>query len=372
MKLLITSVGSLVGQGILDVLESPGRSRRSLVTVIGTNSVADAANNFRCDRCYLVPQTVATEFPARMREILATEGPDLILCGRDEDTFALSRLKAEAPALPGTLPIGKPEGALIGLDKWQTWLFARKHGVPFAETFMPGTSGDAAALESFCREYGYPLMAKPVRGFASIGVHFLQDAGDVRTVTERGGYLLQEYLGNGKALESYFASFKGPVPLFAHAPNTVQHSCMTVIGPSGDAGPVLCLENHLDYGMATRLTRVSDSSLEEVTRVYARALAADGVGGPMNLNVSRDRNGACKALEINLRNTGSTYPRFLMGFDELYLIARAYVPHVHFPACELADADRPHRLTRYFSAQAVDDAKVAALARTGRWSRSAP
>ena len=43
MKLLITSVGSLVGQGILDVLECPGRSRRGLVTVIGTNSLGVCA-----------------------------------------------------------------------------------------------------------------------------------------------------------------------------------------------------------------------------------------------------------------------------------------------------------------------------------------
>ena len=50
-------------------------------------------------------------------------------------------------------------------------------------------------------------MAKPVRGFASIGVHLLQYVGDVRTVTERGGYWLQEYLKREGA-RSYSASFK--------------------------------------------------------------------------------------------------------------------------------------------------------------------
>ena len=62
MKLLLSSVGSLVGQEILDVLEAPGCSRRHLVEVIGTNSVAAAANNFRCDRCCLVPETAKPEF----------------------------------------------------------------------------------------------------------------------------------------------------------------------------------------------------------------------------------------------------------------------------------------------------------------------
>jgi hypothetical protein len=138
--------------------------------------------------------------------------------------------------------------------------------------------------------------------------------------------------------------------------------------PSGDPGPVLCLENRLDFGMATRLARLDDPSLEEVTLAYARALAAEGVAGPMNLNVRPDRNGAWKALEINLRNTGATYPRFLMGLDELYLIARAFVPHVDFPACAPAAAERADRVSRYFSAQPINDAHVTTLARTGRWS----
>ena len=78
MKVLLTSVGSLVGQNILDVLEYPGFSRRSLMRVVGTNSVPDAACNFRCDRCYLLPLTATAEYSARMREILLEESPDLI------------------------------------------------------------------------------------------------------------------------------------------------------------------------------------------------------------------------------------------------------------------------------------------------------
>ena len=69
MKVLLTSVGSLVGQNILDVLEYPGFSRRSLMRVVGSNSVPDAACNFRCDRCYLLPLTATAEYSARMREI---------------------------------------------------------------------------------------------------------------------------------------------------------------------------------------------------------------------------------------------------------------------------------------------------------------
>jgi hypothetical protein len=260
---------------------------------------------------------------------------------------------------------------MIGLDKWQSWLFTRRHGLPMAETFMPGVSGDETALERFCRKFDYPLIAKPARGCASIGVQFVRDADDLGQVLQREGYLLQEYLGDPQPLQAYFAVFRGLPPLFAHVPGTDQYSCMAIIGPTGEISPSIALQVHLDFGMGTRLARVRDPALDDFIGAYMRAMAAEGVVGPTNMNVRRDRHGTYKMLEINLRNTGATYPRFLMGFDEIHLIARAFVPHLDFPAVALPDSDLPTRVSRYFSAQAINEEQVASLARAGNWSRSA-
>ncbi len=63
LRLLIVSVGSLVGQNILDSLEFPAFSRRHLVFVAGTNSLVMTANNFRCDEFFLVPPTSSPDYP---------------------------------------------------------------------------------------------------------------------------------------------------------------------------------------------------------------------------------------------------------------------------------------------------------------------
>ena len=370
MKLLITSVGSLVGKAILDVLEFPGLSRRSLVRVIGTNSVADAANNFRCDRCYLVPESVTAEYHARIRAILVDESPDLILCGRDQDTLTLSQLKAQHPGLPGALPVGEPRAALIGLDKFETWQFTRRHGLPFAETFMPGKSGDGAALEAFCQQVGYPLVAKPVRGFASRGVYFVRDAHDVQLIAQREGYLLQEYLGDPLRLEPYFASLHGLTPLFAQAPDTDHYSCQTVIAPNGDCAPILIAYYHREYGKAVLARRISDSSLDALTAAYARAWASEGARGPVNFQFRRDRHGNWKVQEINLRNTGTMCARFLLGMDELYLIVRDFVPGVSFPEMHPAENERSDHVSKHLSTFLVPDTAIATLTGTGVWSRS--
>jgi hypothetical protein len=370
VKLLLTSVGGLVGHNILDVLEYPDAPRRSLVQVVGTNSQPDAAANFRCDRCYLVPPTAAAEYPARMSDILWKESPDLILCGRDEDTYVLAQLKSRHPELPGVLPIGPPRAALIGLDKWQTWLFAHRHGLPFAESFMPGESGDEAALEAFCRRVGYPLVAKPTKGAGSRGVCFVRNTADAEAISQRQAYLFQEYIGDPQNLEPYFAALQGPPPLFAQHRHADYHVCYTVIAPTGDFPPVATAENKTEYGHTYLTARVVNPTIEAITAKYARALFSEGGAGPMNVQFRQNRDGTWKGLEVNLRTSGGMLARFMKGVDELGRIIKAFVPDTSFPELHLQDSDQCHRVFRQYYSYPVSEKGVAALQRTGVWSPS--
>ena len=368
LKLLITSVGSLVGKNILDVLEYPGLSRRASLQIVGTNSVADAPNNFRCDRCYLVPETAAADYGERVRDVLSKERPDLILCGRDADTLALSRLRAEGAGFHGALPVGTPASALIGLDKWETWQFSRRHGLPMAESFVPGRSGDAAAFDAFLDRAAYPLVAKPVQGFASRGVYFARNAADVRALAQRKGYLFQEYLGDPQVLQSYFESLSGPPPLYAQPPRAGHYSCQTVIAPDGTVAPAFVIYVHLEYGMALSSKRVENAELDELTVTYARALAGEGVAGPVNLAFREDRHGRFKLQEVNLRNSGSTLARFILGMDELYLIARAFVPEVSFPELHPSASERSDHISKFLTVYAIPHSHVETLKTAGVWS----
>ncbi len=370
MKWLITSVGSLVAQNILDVLEFPGFSRRSLVNIVGINSVPDIPGNFRCDRCYLAPPTAAKGYPSRIREIVQEESPDLILCGRDEDTLALSLLKTQHPDLHGTLTCADPHAALLGLDKWQTWLFARKHGLPSAESFMLGESGDQADLEAFCQRVGYPLIAKPLRGAASRGVCFVRHFADAQSMAQLQDCFFQEYLGDPLNLEPYFANLRGPLPLFACAPDAGFYSCLTMIAPNGEFTPSFVSYNHQEYGQSLWNRRISDATLEELTQAYARAFIAEGGAGPFNLAFRRDRHGNWKLQEINLRHTGSTLARFMLGLDELYFTVRDFLPEVAFPEMRPAEIDQSNQVTKRLYTYSIPEPEVAVLKGAGVWSRS--
>src|SRR5688500_5436120 len=112
----------------------------------------------------------------------------------------------------------------------------------------------------------------------------------------------------------------------AVADNEEQYSCQTLNTPRCALSTVLITYNDQEYGAAQAYTRIVDARLDALAVAYARALASEGALGPVNVSIRKDRRGEFKAQEINLRNTGSTLARFILGMDELYLIARDFVP----------------------------------------------
>ncbi len=120
IKILISSVGSFVGQNILDVLEYKGFYRRNLVTIIGTNSLAESPNNFRCDTCYTVPNTLHPDFRNALTSIIENEKPDLIFSARDEDSAIVALIMQDNPQFQGLSPCGNFTSLLIGLNKGES------------------------------------------------------------------------------------------------------------------------------------------------------------------------------------------------------------------------------------------------------------
>ena len=331
IKILITSVGSLVGHNILDVLESPLFCRRNLVKIIGSNSIVNSPNNFRCDKCYKVPNTSTDEFSSRMIEIIRREEPDLILSARDEDTEALMVLMNNNQQLKGRLPYGELKTLTYALNKWQTWLFTQKYDLPFANTFVMGKSGGINELKSFVKEVGYPMIAKPIQGFASKGVFFVRNWNQVEKVSTLKNYMFQEYLGKPDAMDNYFELMDEFSPLFASAPGIYHHSCHTFISPKGDIDKIFISKNDHKNGATVGFRRVKNDKLEALAISYAKAIYNEGGYGPLTVQFRLDKNDNWKAQEMNFRTNGNTYPRFMMGQDDLGLIINGILPDLNFP-----------------------------------------
>jgi carbamoyl-phosphate synthase large subunit len=318
LTLLLTSVGSFVGKNILDSLDG----RRENVNVIGCNSIADVANNFRCDEVYLVPPVLeADDYRHRLLEIIERTKPDLILPGRDDDVSLLAKLAEQHPALAVKIPLGCVDVARIFDDKKSSWQFAKEMDIPFVDTVR----ADRHELTALLRKYGFPLLAKPFGGNGSKGVLLLFTESQLWSAAERKGLVFQPYINPSPELINSADSFSDGIPLFYAPLITGQIALQAIISPDGKVQSILCTNNAMQAGRNEQIIRMENPTLAELARTIAVKFSKAGWRGCLNIQGRINKADEFIAFEFNGRMTGSTSARLLLGFDELGLLVQHFV-----------------------------------------------
>lgn len=315
IKILITSVGSLVGYNILDVLEG----RRQRLQIIGTNSVATESNIYRCDKAYFVPPTrhKKADFSDRLLEILESERPSLIIPGRDDDLTVLATLRTYKPEFANSCLCGSEKSVEIITDKWLTYKFASTHDLPFATSAIPTPASENSEVKRLVSEYGFPLLVKPRNGFGSHGVFIISNEEQLRKSLELENIVIQQYLSNPEDLESLYSRLQNEgTPLFFSF-EEVKYSLQTFIHRDATIGEVFCTLHKMVSGRSLKVEKITNEMLENIAFRYAKALAAEGWFGPLNIQCQRQPSGEFLAYELNGRFTGATSARYHLGFDEV-------------------------------------------------------
>ena len=358
-RIAISSVGSLVGQNILDSLHG----RREGIEVVGVNSAAAAAGNFRCDRAYLAPPAVSGDaYLPRLAAVLRGEQPDLVLPGRDDDVLALAQLKESLPELADALPVGPHRLARTLDDKWTSRDFALAHDLPYVDS---APAQDTAAVARLLHRHGYPLVAKPRRGNGSRGVRIVFDDGQREAVAALPDYVLQPYLEPEAELTAWRDLARDGMPLF-HAPTLQQIACQAIIGPDRRIRGLCCTVVELVMGRLERTWRIDDPGVADIARRHAEALAAEGWIGALNLQGRRDAAGIFNVFELNGRFTGGTTARLHLGFDEVGLLVAAFTGR-QLPPRPALDGDSV--VTKSLTEFVTRRADIARLQSDGCWRR---
>ncbi|MBP1776537.1 MAG: hypothetical protein H6Q86_2547 [candidate division NC10 bacterium] len=363
--ILITSVGSLVGHNILESLAS----RRQEWRVVGVNSLALAANNFRCDAAYLVPETGQEEaYLSRVRDILRIEHPAVVLAGRDLDLAPLSLLKAE-PEFASTLFLSPPAAAVQAVnDKYRTWLFARDHGLPFAATAF-----DRAELNELIAQKGFPLICKRRLGNASRGVFIVRNAAEVDAALADGTFVFQEFLCPPADLHAILPDFRFGVPLFFGIVEEDHYSSMGLVGAEGELFAFFASLHVLEAGKDISVQPIHEPALERLTADYARELSSLGYIGPLNFNCKKIGTDRFVPYELNGRFGGATAARASLGHPDVEY-ALAYFLDGWRPETgrkSTPDQTAPRRIVqRLPNTYLLDINETERLAATGVWRRN--
>lgn len=313
-KLLITSIGSMVGQNVLDTLDE----RRDAFWVAGTTSVSAIALN-RCDRVYLVPpsESPPSAFAHEFAEVLRREQPDVVLPGRDRDVTVLAEMASADPDLAARLPCGDPGIALMFEDKWLSHIYAQEHGLSFADSAVVSSDGDSADVRRLAERHGFPLIAKPRLGFGSRDVRLILNQRQLAAALGVPGMIFQEYLGDTSVAGRFSADCEAAgVPLF-YSLEAPKFSLQTLIRRDGSVGTVFCTVHTMRCGRSVRVEALDDPELQQFGARYAGELAASGWRGSVNLQCQLNAAGQYTGFELNGRMTGASAARYFLGYDEL-------------------------------------------------------
>jgi biotin carboxylase len=307
--MLITSVGSLVGHNILESLAF----RRDEWRIVGVNSQALAANNFRCDVAYLVPETEQEKaYLSRMHEILRIEQPVVVLAGRDQDLSPLASLKAEAEFSKTLFLLPASASVPVVNDKYATYLFARQHRLPFAETAFYRTE-----LQALIDKVGFPLICKRRFGNASRGVFIIRGKNEADAALVVGQFVFQEFLSPPRNLQAVLPDFRFGVPLFFGIVEDDHYSAMGLVANDGGLLAFFASLHVLEGGKDISVHQVDEPALEQMAADYALALSPLGYIGPLNFNCKKTGPDRFVPYELNGRFGGATAARASLGYPDV-------------------------------------------------------
>jgi hypothetical protein len=353
IKLLLMSVGSLVGTGLLECLEALGRDRFEL---IGTNSEPGAVNNFRMDVCYLAPKAVERAAAFRLLDdLVQRHAPDLIVPTRDDDVVLLAHWAAgrtDARALVGSAAMAE-----VIRDKWSSCAWAHKNGLPFARSAI-----DAAGVARLREAVGLPLIAKPRDGFGSNGVRMLLSDEHVRAALAAGGQIVQEPLDPPRVLTP--DDLQGGMPLWFAPTQPGSALALVLLNDSGCRFVAAWQSSHI-RGAAVDTRLLQDAALERLAMDYGEVARRDGWRGLFSLQARPNAAGQPVPIELAGRFMGGTNALHRLGIPVAAIVLREFIA-----GCDLMPLVQPDfdaRTVKQVSAHLVPQAWERTLRDGGVW-----
>jgi carbamoyl-phosphate synthase large subunit len=288
MKVLVTSAGALLGQGIIRSLQAstiPGLQ----ITACDPDPTSPGLYWNKGSR--LLPFSKDPRFIEKFSDLLNQEKPDAVCVGTDPE---LSLLAANQQQLESTyntkIIVSNPEVVRIADDKYLTYQFMKEHG------FTPPDSRLLGQEQELVQLYGFPLVVKPRIGARSVGFHLVKNQSELEAALKAvPNAVIQECVGT------------------KDGEYTAGSLCF-----DGECKATIVMRRELRDGNTFKAYVDKYPELNEQVRAMCNALQPFG---PANFQFRVDK-GIAKVFEINSRFSGTTPLRMHVGFNELDMVLR--------------------------------------------------
>lgn len=293
VRVLVTGVGGNVAQGILKALASSGLAS----WVVGVDANPLSVGLFWTDMGYVVPRADHPDFIESLTDILNRERIDLVLVGADAETLHVARARSVLEKRSNALVLtSSPEVVATCQDKWETAQWFKRKSLPHPETFLGETGNEAAVLR-----IGFPLIAKPRKGYGSKGIVRIQNLAELHYLLPKVGteYIFQPIVGTEE--QEYTAATFSPVP--------------------GKVSSCLIMHRVLMHGTSCYIEPVASPEIEEEVSRWACEL---GGLGPLNFQFRMTATGPV-CIEVNPRFSGTVGVRHFFGYNDVEFAVRSFL-----------------------------------------------
>lgn len=299
----VTGTGSLIGQGIIKCIVRSEYAKD--YTLIGFDYFNNTVGSFWCSKNFILPDLLkpglSEQWVAELERLIIEHDIRILFAGVDFELPVLAKNKARIESNTNCIVVVSSEKVIeIGNDKYLTYEFLRKNNLYYPETYLPENC-DISALN-------YPQIVKPRIGARSIGVHKVKNIEELKkAVSNVNGPIIQELVGNDQT----------------------EYTC-GVISFNGELKHSIVLKRSLKDGN----TFISEhrNDFPPIIYSYIKEIAEKlGPFGACNFQLRIDENGFPKLFEINPRHSGTTYMRFLFGYNEIIFMLKYLLENIEIP-----------------------------------------
>ena len=287
IKVLVTGVGSLIGQGIVKSIKKSSIKYR----IFGTDYFSSAVGLYWVDRGYILPDILKSDISEKVWldyfcKILIDNHIDIVLPGLDFEIPLLAKYKSLIEKKTQSKVVVSSENVVnIANDKWKTVEYLKQNSFEYPKSTLPEN------IEEFMTLCDYPYIVKPRFGHTSENVFLVKNNSELRDALKRCDMpIVQEYLNKVD----------------------MEYTCGAVY-MNEKVISVISLRRILKNGN----TQIAFSEqADEINKYITKITNKIKPTGPINFQLRMTDNGPV-IFEINPRFSGTTPIREIFGINEV-------------------------------------------------------
>ena len=291
-EILVTGVGSLLGQGILKSLANSSLK----YSVSGTDYFPSAVGLYWVDKGFILPDILDAivreeDWIKALIEVIESQNIQIVLPGLDFEIPLFAKYREFIEEETGAIVVVSPKEVVrVANDKWETVRYLNANGFCTPYSCLPKD------IANFLECNSLPLIVKPRFGNTSKNVSLARTEADLEKAIENcPSPIIQQYLDRSDAEYTCGATY-------------LDNEVATVISLRRT------LKNGNTYEAFCEETPVIDQYIEQITRKIKPL-------GPINFQLRLTEIGPV-IFEINARFSGSTPLRAEFGINEVEVVIR--------------------------------------------------